>query len=88
MSRGEQRWMTQERLSGRSGEGRGCWVVRLLMLGRETLAGGAREGELEREGRGRGAVTGEVVGQVVLQYVGVEGLPRHHDIALHDILGL
>ena len=66
-------------------------MVRQLVLGRKSLSRIAGEGELEREGRVRGAVTWEIVGQVVLQYVGVEGLPSHQPvvqgIGLHDVHG-
>ena len=41
--------------------------------------GGGRE--LEGERRRDGAVTGQVVGEVVLQYEGVETLPRHQLVA-------
>ena len=51
-------------------------------------------GELGREswkGRGRGAYTGEIVGQEVLQHVGVEGFSSHQPIVqgegLHDLHG-
>ena len=61
------------------------------VLIQDSWGGRAGEGELEREGRVRGAVTWEIVGQVVLQYVGVEGLASHQPlvqgVGLHDVHG-
>ena len=84
--------MTKERITGRSSAGCECWVVSLggqAVGGGETVLGRGTE-ELGREswkGRGRG----EIVGQEVLQHVGVEGFSSHQPIVqgegLHDLHG-